>query len=129
MVLIIPRDSRWHSLQKETIHSSLHNHSHPQSTAINYKFKTWIGLLFCLQTSYHMDIANTRPKWPKSQFGENQRFSTHISSLWSFLCEAGQWPGHDLTNPAPTITISLYYGGGKNISPTLKTLHHRPAVT
>ena len=41
-------------LQKETIHSSLHNHSHLQSNAINYKFYTWIGLLFCLQSSYHI---------------------------------------------------------------------------
>ena len=45
-----------HFLQIKTILSFLHNHSHPQSNAINYKFKTLIGLLFCLQTSYHINV-------------------------------------------------------------------------
>ena len=49
-------DSHEHFLQIETILSFLHNHSHPQSNAINYKFKTWIGSLFCLKTSYHIYI-------------------------------------------------------------------------
>ena len=48
---------RQHFLQIETVRSSLHNHSLPQSNAKNYKFETWIGLLFCLQTSYHIYIV------------------------------------------------------------------------
>ena len=52
--LTILCDSHQHFLQIETILSLLHNHSHPPSNAINYKFKPWIGSLFCLQTSFHM---------------------------------------------------------------------------
>ena len=38
----------------KNVRSSLHNHSLPQSNAINHKFLTWIGSLLCLQTSYHI---------------------------------------------------------------------------
>ena len=38
LVLTILCDSHQHLLQIETILSFLHNHSHPQSSAINYKF-------------------------------------------------------------------------------------------
>ena len=50
----------------------LHNHSHPQSNAINYKFMTWIGSLFCLQTSYHM--------WTPPYFETNHAILTSLSN-------------------------------------------------
>ena len=54
LVLNIPRDRPQHFRKIETIHSSLHSHSPPQSNAIHYKFMTFIGFLFCLRTSCHI---------------------------------------------------------------------------
>ena len=41
-------------LYRNTTHSFLDNPSMPQSTAIKYKFMTWIWSLLWLQISYHM---------------------------------------------------------------------------
>ena len=65
----IPCDSHRHFLQIETINSSMQNHSHPRSNAINHKFMKWIGLLFCLQTSYHI-------KMPIKEYMWGQHFKT-----------------------------------------------------
>ena len=52
---VIQCDLHRHYLDIDTTQSILNNPSGPQSSAINYKFMTWIWSLFCLQMSSHIE--------------------------------------------------------------------------
>ena len=92
LVLTILCDSHQHFLRLETILSFLHNHSHPQSNAKNYKFQTWIWSLFFLHILSHMCSFQTNYPYYRGFYASFVGFQTNLAGnlhFWQLILAFG----------------------------------------